>query len=179
MKCLHLGCGGEDLPSWLSQYEEVKLDANPGCRPHILASATDLGDIGPFEAVYTSHMLEHIVPALVVTAVREMHRVLTDDGIAYIIVPDLEDVRPTLEPIMEIDGRQYCGLDLIYGDHRQTANNPLMRHCSGFVADTLGEVMRLAGFPAVSVTRANGYQLIGIGANDKATMQGCHLLSDD
>jgi predicted SAM-dependent methyltransferase len=45
---------------------------------------------GEFEAVYSSHVLEHMPPDEAARCLREVHRVLAPGGIARIAVPDLD-----------------------------------------------------------------------------------------
>lgn len=45
---------------------------------------------GEFEAVYSSHVLEHIPPADAARCMREVYRVLAPGGVARIAVPDLD-----------------------------------------------------------------------------------------
>ncbi len=96
-KALHVGNGGTRLPEWLSEFDEVTLDVDSEGQPDILASMLDMGEIGEFSRVYSSHSLEHVYPHEVQTALTEMRRVLCDGGAALIFVPDMEDVRPTEE----------------------------------------------------------------------------------
>lgn len=158
---LHIGCGSEPLPHWLSGYAETRLDLDPRYNPDVVAPMTRLGDIGPFDACFSAHALEHVPPGHVHHALTEQRRVLRDGGLCICIVPDLEDVRPTTETIGDTPQGPLCGLDLIYGWHKFTADNPLMRHASGFISETLADAMRAAGFADVEVRRLPGYELIG------------------
>jgi predicted SAM-dependent methyltransferase len=154
---LHIGCGTHSLPEWLEGYEEVRLDIDPDVQPDIIASMTDLGEIGPYDAVYSSHCLEHLYPDEVHVALAEVRRVLKPGGFAVIIVPDLEDVRPTEEVVYVSTGGPVTGLHMFYGMPEK--NRHMAHHC-GFVAETMKRVLDAAGFARVEVTRS-GYNLIG------------------
>lgn len=159
---LHVGCGSTPLPDFLEEFDETRLDISPACRPDIVASMTSLGSIGPFEAVYSSHSLEHLYPHEVPVALREFRRVLTDGGKAVIIVPDLEDVRPTEEPLYETSAGPVCGLDLIYGMSRLIPNDRHMAHHSGFTKETLGDALAAASFSHVEISRVANFSLMAV-----------------
>lgn len=150
---LHAGCGREPLPAWLEDCEEVRLDIDAGVQPHIVASITDMGEIGPFDVLYTSHCVEHLYPHEVVPALRGFKRVLAADGIAVIIVPDLEDVRPTEDVVYVSPAGPVCGLDMIYGMSRLIPHQPHMAHHCGFTHETLTGALKAAGFERVAVAR--------------------------
>jgi SAM-dependent methyltransferase len=151
---LHVGCGHQPLPAWLGGYDEIRLDIDPGCEPDIVASMTDLGDIGPFDALYTSHCLEHLYPDEVPSALSEIRRVLKPGGCAVIIVPNLEGVMATDEPLYMCPIGPVSGLDLIYGGAGLVSGNRHMAHHCGFVRETLKAVIDAAGFSRSEVTPA-------------------------
>lgn len=157
---LHVGCGRSPLPAWLEGYEEVRLDIDPDVQPDIIASITDLGDIGPFDGLYTSHTLEHLFPHEVATALSEFRRVVRPGGMVVVIVPDLEGVEATTETLYDSPAGPVCGLDMIYGMARLIAANPYMAHRCGFVHRTLSEVMGSTGFTAYDVRRDGAYNLV-------------------
>lgn len=145
-------------------YKEVRLDIDAQHKPDIVASMLDLGAIGPFDLVFSSHALEHIYPHEVHVALTEFHRVLTDDGRLVVIVPDLEGVQPTEEVVYECAAGPITGLDMYYGWSKVIPENPFMAHKCGFVKETLEKVLRQAGFRHVVVQRAHGHNLIGAAA---------------
>lgn len=159
---LHVGCGGDTLPEWLEGYDEVRLDIDPRWRPDILASMTDMGDIGGFDVVLSHHSLEHLYPHEAPTALREFHRVLKPGGYAAIFVPDLEGVGPTDEVLFESPAGPICGADLIYGLRSKLHEMPHMAHHSGYVALTLRRALESAGFARVDVRRLDCHNLFGV-----------------
>jgi SAM-dependent methyltransferase len=153
------GCG-EEGRQWTEQgWSVVRLDIDPRTHPDIVGDMTDLGSIGPFDAVACNNALEHLYPHQVPKALSEFRRVLKDGGHAVIQVPDLEDVKPTEDLIPEIG---MSGLHLMYGDPARLEEAPYMAHHSGFVEDTLRRVMERAGF-TVTTKRLGCHQLMGIG----------------
>ena len=161
-RILHVGAGGSRLPAWLAG-EEVRLDINADCRPDIVASMLDMGDIGAFEGVYSSHCLEHVYPHEVPVALCEFLRVLRPGGAAVVIVPDLGDVRPTEDVVYESPAGPVTGLDMFYGYRPVLAAEPFMAHHTGFVAETLAAAMESAGFVRVQALRIAYFNLMGIG----------------
>lgn len=159
---MHAGCGPNPLPDWLDDYEEVRLDIDPDCEPHILASMTDLGEIGPFDAIYCSHALEHLFPHDAVKALSEFRRVLKPGGHAVIFVPDLEDVKPDEEPLYDSPSGVICGRDLYYGLARYVEASEFMAHRSGYVRATLARTVREAGFAKTEVRRLSGWNLMAV-----------------
>jgi SAM-dependent methyltransferase len=162
-KLLHAGCGRAALPAWFGdKVQEVRVDIDPATSPDITANITDLGDIGQFDVVYSSHCVEHLYPQEVRVALAEFHRVTAPDGYTMVIVPDLEDVKATDEVLFHCPGGPLCGLDLIYGCHIDILQSPYMAHHSGFVSTTLEAALRDVGFTRVDMKRLPDYNLMAI-----------------
>lgn len=83
---LNLGCGTHFHAAW------VNLDiapAGPAVRQHDLRGRLPFKE-GEFDAVYHSHILEHLPHSQALPFLRECHRVLAPGGILRVVVPDLE-----------------------------------------------------------------------------------------
>lgn len=158
---LHVGCGNDPLPAWALGYEETRLDIDANCNPDVVASMTDMGEIGQFDLVFCSHALEHLYPHEVAVALGEFRRVLKPDGGAVVFVPDLEGVSATEDVLFEAPCGPITGLDLIYGYRRVLADMPHMAHHTGFTRETLTQVLADAGFAAVEVRRMEAHNLMG------------------
>lgn len=163
MKALYAGCGGDHLPEWLGDHEEVRLDIDARCNPDIVADMKDLGDIGPFDVIYCSHSLEHLYPHECRKALSEFYRVLGKNGRLIVIVPDLEDVKPTEDVVYVSPGGPITGLDMIYGARWLLEQSPYMAHHNGFTKVTLESVMRFAGFEGVQAIRDPNHNLVAVG----------------
>lgn len=163
MRILHAGCGGENLPPWFPiKGEEIKLDIDERFKPDIIASIDNMGDIGPFDALFCCHCLEHLQWFKAMTALREFYRVLRPGGIALVEVPDLEGVKPDDTVVYTMDnGLQVTGMDMYYGHREFSFDNPYMMHGCGFMPVTMHRALKGAGFQA-GVLRA-GCDLLGIG----------------
>jgi hypothetical protein len=163
-RILHIGCGGEKLPPWLGAVEEVRLDIEARNQPDIVADMLDMGEIGEFEGVFTSHCLEHVYPHQVPVALAEFKRVLVSGGIAIIVVPDLEDVKPTDEALYESPAGPICGLDMIYGHRASIEAYPHMAHHTGFTSETMRAALAAAGFVNIKTARIPSFNLLATGA---------------
>ena len=156
-KFLHVGCGPKrksDLKGF-DTWEEVRLDIDPKVNPDILGSLTDMreANTGGFDALYSSHNIEHIFPHEVPIALKEFYRVLGDDGFVVITCPDLQSVGAALasghlvEPLYESALGPISAIDIIYGHRALIANgNHFMAHKSGFTFPVLSVLFAEAGF---------------------------------
>jgi SAM-dependent methyltransferase len=161
MKVLHVGCGRQPINEVFDGWDEVRMDIDASCQPDIVASLTDMGDIGEFDAVFGSHVLEHFAPHDVTRVLSECRRVLKDGGYCMMVVPNLAHVRPTREPVYDSAAGPITGLDMFYGKESMVADNPYMAHKTGFIAETLQDVF--AGFRVAKTYELTDYNLMGIG----------------
>ncbi len=163
---LHAGCGGEDLPPWLAEIgiegREVKLDADAKFNTEIVASIHDMGDIGPFDAAFCCHCLEHLHWFDAMKALREFYRVLKPGGVVLIEVPNLGIAKPDDTIIYTTpQGLQITGMDMYFGHRAFSHDNPWMMHRCGFLQHTMTRALTLAGFTAKTLEA--GCDLLGIG----------------
>lgn len=161
-RVLHVGCGYEVLPDIFDDAVVTRLDLNPDCNPDIVASVLDLGDIGPFDAVYGSHMLEHLSESEVRTALGEFKRVLAPGGAVIMIVPNLDGILPTTDVVYESPAGPITGLDMIYGKRSFVDSIPFMQHKTGFIADSMQKVLG-EFFDQVEARALTKWNLIGVG----------------
>lgn len=170
---LHVGCGIH-TPDKLHEtfrgpdWREVRLDINPKVEPDILASITDMSVIADasYEAIYSSHNLEHLHPHEVPLALAEFRRVLIPCGFALITVPDIQQVAEYVaadkaeEPVLMTNRGSIAPLDILYGFRPfLEAGNLFMAHNFGFTATTLHTALTQAGFATVSVQRDGEFNL--------------------
>ena len=88
MSLLNIGCGNCFHREWVNI--DVKSN-NPNVIEHNILKGLPFSD-KKFDAVYSSHLLEHIDPEQGLAFLREAFRVLKKGGIARIVVPDLETI---------------------------------------------------------------------------------------
>lgn len=94
---LNIGCGATFHPAW------TNLDAmplSPEVVPHDVRAGLPFPE-NQFEAVYASHVLEHLEPDAGLRLLRECHRVLRPGALARIVVPDLETIARTYLQCLE------------------------------------------------------------------------------
>lgn len=159
-RILHVGCGGSSLPPWLPG-EEIRLDIDERASPHIVASMLDMGDIGEFDVVYTSHTLEHVYPHEVPVALSECRRVLKTGGALILMVPNLDGVQATEDVLYQSASGPVTGIDMIYGARWLLKDMPFMAHHTGFVPETLYAALENAGFHTIQVKPLERYNLLG------------------
>lgn len=172
LRLLHPGCGFAVLPDWLQTATEVRLDIDDDCKPDIKASITDMGEIGEFDIIYTTHTLEHLYQYDVAKALSEFYRVLKPGGVAFVIVPDVEGVQCNNEVLYESPAGPICGLDLYYGLTSYVQANPYYAHHTAFVKETMEAQLKAAGFEVPSVQRLPDYNLMGVGKKPDESNSG-------
>lgn len=164
---LHVGCGSPN-PMTLhhafqgDEWHEVRLDIDPNVKPDIIASITDMPEVGTgqFDALYSSHNVEHLYPHEVSVALTEFARVLTPEGFALITCPDLQSIGALIVDD-QLDDTAYTSpagpisaLDMLYGLRPALASGMhFMAHRTGFTGKTLGNALIVNGFSQAIVER--------------------------
>jgi SAM-dependent methyltransferase len=142
-------------------WQEIRIDIDPRAKPDMVASITDLrSSFVPqsFDAIWSSHTLEHLYAHEVPSALAEFKRVLKRDGFALITSPDLEAVASLIVD-HGLDHVAYTSpigpitpLDMLFGHSDSIASGHLyMAHKTGFTCASLGRHFVDAGFPIVLV----------------------------
>lgn len=160
---LHPGCGEQPLPEWMAGTIETRLDIDKNCNPDIVASITDMGDIGEFDHIFTSHTLEHLYQYDVQKALAEFKRVLKPGGDVIIFVPDVEGVECNNDVLYVSEAGAICGLDLYYGLTEYVKQSPYYAHHTAFTRATLEAQLIEAGFSKVVVKRMPDHNLMAVG----------------
>jgi ubiquinone/menaquinone biosynthesis C-methylase UbiE len=163
---LHAGFGGASLPFFMAHCREVTLDIDASTTPDIVADMAHLPDIGPFDAVFSSHALEHLYPHDVKSCLAGFYRVLKPGGALTLFVPDLEGLTPTHEVLYVSPSGPVTAHDIFYGHSLYLESCPYMAHKCGFVQSTLTTALEEAGFKDVKVHKLNDpypYNLFGFG----------------
>jgi SAM-dependent methyltransferase len=151
---LHRGFKG---PAW----REVRIDIDPASEPDVVGSITDMAETftdHSFDAVWCSHVLEHLFTHQVPAALSEFRRVLKPDGFALISSPDVESVAALviehgLDHIAYVSlAGPITALDMLYGHAASIARGrSSMAHHTGFSASSLGQRLVDAGFSSALV----------------------------
>ncbi|MBV9221346.1 MAG: methyltransferase domain-containing protein [Methylobacteriaceae bacterium] len=145
------------------EWQEVRLDIDPQTEPDVVGSITDMSALVPprsFDAVWSSHSLEHLYAHEVPAALSEFKRVLKPGGFALITSPDLESIASWLlehgpdhvvyvSPMGPITPH-----DMLFGHSASIATGKrFMAHNTGFTCASLGRLLLAAGFPTVLAKR--------------------------
>jgi SAM-dependent methyltransferase len=158
-------------PFATSDWEEVTLDIDEQVNPDIVEKLPDLSRVesDSFDAVYSSHCIEHLYPHEVPTAFMAFHRVLKSDGIVVVRCPDLQSLGERLAsgdidtPLYVSPAGPVSPLDMLYGFRPAMRNgNLFMAHRSGFTSRSLERVCAEAGFKAAASSRSKSRELWGI-----------------
>jgi len=151
---------------------EIRIDLDPGVGPDFVGSMTDMRTHffeRSFDAIWSSHSLEHLHTHEIPHALAEFRRILRDDGFALISCPDLETVMTLFlehgsdHVIYHSAAGPITPLDMMFGHTPSIASGNLhMAHHSGLTAERLalaapsGVIPRLGGqtiaLPVVALT---------------------------
>jgi SAM-dependent methyltransferase len=168
-RVLHVGCGPKSVTGLheifrTGEWQEVRLDIDPGVQPDIVSSITSMPEVlsDSFDAVWSSHNLEHLFAHEVPLALREFHRVLKGNGLALLTMPDLQRAAEFLaqgkfeETLYESPAGPIAAIDICFGLRTAIARgNHFMAHKTGFSAPSLGQKLVACGFHNVQVQRRN------------------------
>lgn len=170
-KLLHVGCGPKNtpVPREFQAYREVRLDVNRDVHPDIQANviAMPMVEDASFDAVYASHILEHLAFHEVVVALKEIFRVLKPGGQLKLHVPDLQAIGGLLgcdkadQILYQSGSGPVTALDMLYGHRGMVAKgNGWMAHKCGFTASVLQSLFHATGFVNCETNRETKYELI-------------------
>ncbi len=150
-------------------WRELRFDIDPAVEPDVVGSVTDLrphfGDAS-FDAIWSSHNIEHLHGHEVPVTLAEFRRVLKPDGFALITCPDLQAVAADLIE-RGLDHKAYDSPagpisvhDMMFGHGASiAAGNVFMAHRTGFTQERLGTVALDAGFTEIRVGSGGFYDL--------------------
>jgi SAM-dependent methyltransferase len=153
-------------------WSEARLDIDPRTRPDIVGSFANMHGLvadARFDAIYSSHAIEHLHAHEVIPAFREFNRVLKPDGFVLVTCPDLAAIaRQLLDGGAEgVAYQSPAGpirpIDMLYGHSESIgAGQFAMAHNTGFTAPRLARVALAAGFAEVRVIESSGFDLWGL-----------------
>jgi SAM-dependent methyltransferase len=174
LRVLHVGCSSPSparlhgifrTPAW----QEIRLDVDAAQRPDITASIVDMKDWvedASCDAIWSSHIIEHLARHEVAPALREFRRVLTPTGFALIRCPDIEIVAQFIvegridDVIYTSPAGPITPIDMLYGHGAAIERgNNAMRHGTAFTQDLLGRDLAQAGFAEVRTTRTKTFEV--------------------
>ena len=171
-KFLHVGCGSKTKEQTTREFardgwQEVRYDIDESVKPDIVGTMTDISAIEDesYDAVFSSHNIEHLYPHEVPVALIEFLRVLKPTGIAVVTCPDLQSVCDLVaqdrltDTAYESPAGPIAPIDILYGFRSSMARGNLyMAHKCGFTQKVLVATIQSAGFKRVaSMSRKSPY----------------------
>lgn len=167
-------------PEWM----EVRLDIDPRVQPDLVGSITDMRAFAPdasFDAIWSSHNIEHLHTFEVDAAFREFRRILKPDGFALITCPDLEGIARLIadgemhKVVYTAPAGPITPLDMLFGHSASiAAGNHYMAHNTGYTSERLGRVAMEAGFTEVRVGRGRYVDLWALALMPGARVEMLH-----
>ena len=165
LKLLHVGCGSLTKDNTTKEFaserwEEIRLDIDESVDPDIVASVLNLEMIqsNSFDAIYSSHNIEHVFSHEIPMMLKEFIRVLNEDGILVVNCPNLLHIAELIakDKLTEAAYTSPIGpitpLDMIYGHIESISKgNFHMAHKCGFTPTSLRKVLEKSGFGSVGV----------------------------
>jgi predicted SAM-dependent methyltransferase len=146
-------------------WQETRIDLDPRVDPDYVGSMTDMHDhfdAASFDAIWSSHSLEHLHAHELPLALAEFRRILRSDGFALISCPDLETVMILFlehgpdHVIYQSAAGPITPLDMMFGHTPSIASGNLhMAHRSGLTAERLGGLLLEARFTETITKRQN------------------------
>jgi predicted SAM-dependent methyltransferase len=153
------------------------MDLDPKVEPDFVGSMTDMRahfGAGSFDAIWSSHSLEHLHAHEIPVALREFRRILADDGFLLITCPDLETVMTLFlehgsdHAVYQSAAGPITPLDMMFGHAPSIASgNEHMAHHSGLTSERLGGLLLQAGF-AESITKRQDFDLWALAMRENA-----------
>lgn len=182
-KVLHVGCGPrseEKLHAAFRQdgWREVRLDIDEKVEPDLVGSMVDMRDKvedRAYDAVWSSHNIEHLWTHETALALGEFLRVLRPDGFALITCPDVAAIAQLIvdgrfdEMIYQSPAGPISAVDMLWGHTRSiAAGNHFMAHRTGFTAPSLGRQLIDCGFDEAWVFAGPAFDLWAVGLGEEA-----------
>lgn len=164
---LHVGCGRKHKDKTTkefakSEWKEVRFDIEPVVKPDIIGSMLDMGMIkdNSYDALYSSHNIEHVYFYQVNQVLKEFYRVINEDGYALITCPDLQQVSKfvadgkLLEEVYSSGLGPITPMDILFGFGQSLeAGSHFMAHKCGFTGAVLRDCLLEAGFQTIIVLK--------------------------
>lgn len=157
---LHVGCGRPLAHKLHERYRnddwfEVRCDIDARVKPHIVADMQNLSMLPDksIDALWNSHVIEHLEAHQVQATLVEWHRVIKDGGHIFMTLPDLRAVATHIahgrleDPLYQSPAGPINAIDIVYGYGEDLkTGNKFMAHRTGFSGETLAKKLIAAGF---------------------------------
>ncbi len=174
-KVLHMGIssaapGQAETTFKPGEWDIVRLDPDPRIKADIQTSMINLEGVESeaYDAVWMPHVLQRMFAPDGFAMLQKLHGVVRDEGFIVVTVPDVQLAAAyaannrLLEVLYNSPAGDITPHDMIYGFSRHIASGlRQMAHRRGFTAESLGVLLRDAGFSNVTV-RPETYDLTAI-----------------
>jgi SAM-dependent methyltransferase len=169
---VNVGCGPAMVVTrtqLFDDWRQLRVDIEESVHPDVIADLTDLSPIvsGAADALWSSHCVEHLYQNQVPGAFNEFCRVLSDDGFAVILVPDLQAVAERIvadkfdEPIYNSGMGPVSAHDMFYGfGPAIAAGHTSMAHRCGFTPSILVNLLDASSFTEYAIRRLSTLELL-------------------
>jgi SAM-dependent methyltransferase len=183
-RVLNVGCGVRSPEKLHTAFHargwnEVRLDIDRDVEPDIVSSIVDMRDAvadESYDALWSSHNIEHLFAHEAPLALREFRRVLRRDGFALITCPDLMSIARLVvlgrftETIYASPAGPIGVADMLWGHAAAIASgNTFMAHRTGYTAESLGELLIASEFAEAWVFAGSHYDLWAVGLREEAS----------
>lgn len=159
-------------------WQVVRLDIDASVRPDVVGSVTQLKRLvreAEFDAVWSSHNIEHLADHEVRIALEAKFHALKRDGLAIITTPDIHEVAQLILT-RGLEHAAYTSpagpitpLDMLYGHGRSIAEGQRhMAHRTGFTQERLDRCLLEAGFTEVWTAKGKGFDLWAVALMPRA-----------
>lgn len=147
---LHWGCGSRKIHKWLNVdgWKTPATDFEYDLRESIPLSDNSVSHI------FTEHVLEHITLEEGKMVLKEFHRILNKDGIARIVVPDLE---LCCDAFLSRDVNWFAKVDDSFETAGMGFNSIFYNHSHRYIYDfeSLNQLLLDAGFKTIKKQKFN------------------------
>lgn len=164
-KFLHVGCGQSQQQHTTKgfadkSWREVRFDIDESASPDIIGDVLNLDmiDSNSYDAIFSSHNIEHVYAYQVPLMLKEFLRVLKPGGYFVVTCPNLQAVAKLVakDRLTEVAYVSPAGpitpQDVIFGHSASLEQgNEYMAHKTGFTPKTLRNVLTESGFGSVAI----------------------------
>ena len=165
---------------------EVRLDIDARVNPDLVGSITDMNSFAPdhsFDAIWSSHNVEHLHTYEVPVGFAEFSRVLKSDGFALVTCPDLQAIAELIvegkaeSTIYTSPAGPITALDMLFGHSRSIAmSNGYMAHHTRITTDRISRALLDDGFAEVRTGKGTFYDLWAIALMPDARIEAIRPL---
>lgn len=165
MKVLNVGGCNKHIaiPAHFDGWDHQLLDIEPNPEVDVVCDARDMLGMpsGEYDAVYSSHNLEHFYRHDIPKVLAGFKHVMKDDGFVQIVVPNMQavfkhlvDTDADIEDVMyDSPAGPIRAVDMIYGleSFIENSGNDFMCHKNGFTPKSMGKLLFAHGFEHVFI----------------------------